>query len=637
MEQKKGALAKLRNTLYSRNKVQRQQVRHSLHSRYYGSAEDWKDEKIEGGEAPPPSRQRTPALSLFFAASVVFFVLSVVAAAVLFLSGSAEVSDENIDIKISGPVAIPGGKELALQVTIKNNNPVALELADLLVEYPEGTRDSGDVSALLPRHRESIGTIKPGEEVRRTIRSILFGEENDPKDIAISIEYRIEASNAIFFKEEGYRVVISSAPLTILFDGPEEVVSGQEVTFDIEVVSNSTALMQNVLLVAEYPFGYELVASDPVAAFDTSVWRLGDIPPGGKRSVRLRGVVIGQDGEERIFRFHSGIASTKEDGDVTAALGAYTAALAIKQPFISLNLALDGNTSEEYVVQAGKQIRADVEWINNLPTQVFDAELVIVLDGNFFDKSSVNVNKGFYDSRSNTIRFSKETLPDLAELAPGQDGRASFSFETLGISSGIVLDEPEIKLSASVKGRRISETNVPEAIESTLTRRIQLATDLLLSSRTVYTVGPFANTGPIPPKVETETTYTVIWTLTNSSSAVSGTQVTATLPSYVRWMNVVEPSTEEVSFNPVGGVVTWRAGDVSAHTGSVSAPREVAFQITLVPSISQVDKSIALVGEQRVFATDRFTKAQVGGMGRILTTLLSTDPNVAKLHEKVVP
>jgi hypothetical protein len=640
MDKQKGALARLQNALYSRgarNKAVRETKRHSLHDRYYGVAKEWQKDPEEE-ELPPsrPSKQRSSALSFFLLASVVFFVISVGAAIALFFSGSSTVSNDNIDIAISGPIAIPGGKELSLQITIKNRNPVALELADMLVEYPDGTRSAVDAREPLLRLREPLGTIEPGQEVRKTIRASLFGQENDTKDIAVTIEYRIEGSNAIFFKEEGYRVIISSAPLTLLVDAPDELVSGQDITVTVDVVSNSTSLIQDVLLIAEYPFGFELTSSNPPATFDTSVWRLGDIPPEGKRTVKLQGRFIGQDGEERVIRFRAGVAKGSEERDITAELGTYTAEFSIKQPFISLDVALDGSTEEVRIVRAGDQVRGDIAWVNNLPTQVFDAEIAIKFSGDALDKEEVRVSKGFYDSVANTIRFTKETMDDLATLSPGTRDRASFSFKTHDISSGISFEEPEILLSISVSGRRVSETNVPEAIESTETRRVQLATDLLLSSRAVYTTGPFTNTGPLPPKAEEETTYTIIWSLTNSSNSVTGAKVVATLPSFVRWVGVVDTPLESVSFNPVGGILTWSVGDVAAHTGYQTSPREVAFQIALVPSISQVGKTPTLIGEQTLSGTDRFTKIQVGGVGKALTARLLTDPNVDNKHDRVV-
>jgi len=68
------------------------------------------------------------------------------------------------------------------------------------------------------------------------------------------------------------------------------------------------------------------------------------------------------------------------------------------------------------------------------------------------------------------------------------------------------------------------------------------------------------NTGPVPPKVEQPTTYTVVWTVDNTSSAVGNAKVTATLPPHVKWLNETSPSGESVSYDQNSGLVTWEIG-----------------------------------------------------------------------------
>jgi len=145
---------------------------------------------------------------------------------------------------------------------------------------------------------------------------------------------------------------------------------------------------------------------------------------------------------------------------------------------------------------------------------------------------------------------------------------------------------PDITLEVNIKGRRISDSNVPEKIESSILKTVTIASDVLFTPRAVYFTGPFLNNGPMPPRAEKETTYTIIWTVTNSSNALSDVVVSATLPSYIRWMNVISPASEKVSFNPIGGKIIWDIGNLSPGSGSFGSQKEVAFQIAFVPSVN---------------------------------------------------
>lgn len=618
-------IGKMRRQLYSRKGVNGAIRRRKLEKEHFETGKRW--EQPQG--RPPVRRKKRSPITLLFISSVVFFLLAILISLFVFFQDSNVVSAENIDIEVSGPIAIPGGEELILQISIVNRNPVDIQFADLIIEYPEGTRSSSDLNIELPRIRESLGTIKAGKRVELSTRSVLFGEENSVKNIVITIEYRIEDSNAIFFKEDKHEILLSSSPLSLVVDTLEEIVSGQEMEFDIAVVSNSTTVMEDVLLQVEYPFGFEFISANPSPTYDDVVWKLGDLSPGQERHITLRGIMTGQDLEERVFRFSSGIQSNQNEREISAAFSTLAVSVTINRPFITLNVALNGDTSVEYIARRGREVRADITWTNNLPTKVTDAVIVLKLFGDILDKSSVSVKNGFYRSIDNTIVWSKDTDDKLASIEPGTRGTVSFTFMPLELSAGTSFRNSEIALDASVQGRRLSESNVVESVESTISRNIKVATDLLLSTRAVFYTGPFINSGNLPPKAERETTYTIIWTLTNSSSDVSNATVVASLPSYVRWLGRVSPSIEEVSFNEVGGMVEWNVDFLPAGTGYTSSPREVAFQVALLPSISQIGQRPILVNEQTVRGLDRFTDSTVSGQKRALTTEISTDSNTS--------
>lgn len=174
-----------------------------------------------------------------------------------------------------------------------------------------------------------------------------------------------------------------------------------------------------------------------------------------------------------------------------------------------------------------------------------------------------------------------------------------------------------------MRGKRLSEQNVPEKIDSTLIRKVKISSDLVLSSGGKYSTGPFQNTGPIPPRAEEETTYTIVWYVNNSSNQVSNVQVTASLPSYVEWMGTVSPANEEVMFNPVGGLITWNLEEVSPGTGTVLPRREIAFQVKILPSLSQLGRSPVLVNEQTITGFDRFVEREISSVVGAITTRIS--------------
>jgi hypothetical protein len=161
---------------------------------------------------------------------------------------------------------------------------------------------------------------------------------------------------------------------------------------------------------------------------------------------------------------------------------------------------------------------------------------------------------------------------------------------------------------------------VPEEIISTVSKKIRISSDLALNGRSLYSTGPLKNQGPIPPQAERNTTYTIAWTLTNTLNNVSNAYVRALLPGYVTWVGNTSPSGESVKYDPLTNEVAWDVGEIASLTGFSSAPREVYFQVSLVPSLSQRGSAPTLLGPASVSGKDRYTGAVLKDSTKEITT-----------------
>jgi len=629
-------IEQLKKGLYSRASEARGMIRRARLSRGTENVQsDWgtpdnlgvKSETVSGGEIP----QSSSFVKKIFLGSLAFFVLAFGTAVFIFYGGNNLISANNVDILVEGPVSVAGGEPISLDIAVINQNDVKLELVDLVVEYPRGTAYPDDTTKELARFRELIGDIEPGQDGRKTISAVFFGEENEKKDIKITAEYRVQGSNATFSKEKVYTVFISSTPISITTDSFTEVNSGQEFTMTFSIKSNSTKLLRDILFQAEYPFGFNFKRASPLTTYDKMFWKIGDLAPGAKRSITITGSIDGQNDDERVFRLNAGVQSTKDDKKIGIPLLSVHHSVMVKKPFITTSLALDGDVAnKEYAAEAGKSIRADVSFINNLPTNIIDGEIAVRISGTALDKSSVVVERGFYDSVSGVIRWDKSNTAELSTINPGSGGTVSFSFTP---SSQTTSKNPGISLDVSVRGKRISESQVPEQIIASASRIVRIASKMRLLPRILYSVGPFVNTGPMPPRAEKETRYTIVWTVTNTSNAISNAQVRSSLPSYVKWLGVTTDD-DKIVYNPVGGEVLWNIGTILPNAQGVSS-REVAFQVAFVPSANQVNSVPTIVNDAILTGEDEFTGLTLRDVRSSLNTRLSTDSNFENGDELV--
>jgi len=631
----KERIKELKKTLYSRTKEIKTRRRRAIGSGRPTAYSDWAQKKAP--VAPIKHRHKKSFLKKFFMISLGFFVVSILFAFQMFSGGSNVVSSKNIELNMSGPVSLGGGEELILQLELINNNNTDLQLADLIVEYPEGTISDLGSEKKINKVRYSLGTVRAGGKVEKSIKAVIFGEGGSEKSIKTVLEYRIEGSNAIFIKESEYRVGITSSPVNLSIDFLKEANSNQEIDLRVTVSSNSNTIIENDMVQIDYPFGFEFISSSPQPAFKDNIWSLGDLAPETERVINIRGVIKGQDGEEKVFRVYNGPQDSSNERAIGVAYNTVTESLMIKKPFLGATLVINGDFSEEYVLKSGQKINGEIMWSNNLPTRIRDGEIEVKILGNIIDKRTVFADRGFYNSSTNTITWSKDNYDDLAIIEPGDKGRISFSFPHLPLSQGGgTLESPEIILELSIKGKRSSGGSVPEEIKTSVKTIIKISSDIQLTPRAVYNSGPFSNSGPMPPQAEKETTYTIIWSVVNSSNDIAGARVQANLPSYVKWQNMISPSSNDISFNENTGEIIWNIGNVPAGTGLSLQRKEVSFQVALTPSVSQVGDIPVLVSEALLTGRDVFTGTTIKSSRGAVSTRLSTDPAYRPGDETVV-
>jgi len=573
-----------------------------------------------------------------FLGAFIFFVLATGFAFYKFFAGSNIVSGNNIDISISGPASIAGGEVFPLDIVVKNNDITDLKVVDLRIEFPDGTKNPTDLSADMKRYTEILGDINVGQSVERLVKAALFGDENSEKIIKITVEYRIAGSNAIFDKEKDYNIIISSSPINITVTGPDKINSNQQTDFSINIKSNSLSTLKNLLLKADYPFGFNLVSTNPKPITpDGSVFNLGDLEPAAERTVRITGNIVGQDGEDKVLKFTIGSAAKDDDRSIGTAFATKVLTVSLVKPFISLGMLINQNADNTLPINVGNKIRANISWQNNLPEKVYDMSVVIKFTGATLDKSSVSVENGFYNSSDNSITFDQNGIPALSTVNPSDLGNMNFDFASLIPSSDsrVSFTNSQIVMDITVLGSRGSSGGSSEVLYSGK-KILKLSSAVKLLSRSFRTVGPLENSGPFPPKVDQETTYTITWTATDSFNNLNSVKVSSALPPNVKWTGFTSPSAENITYDQASGQVIWDIGNMKSGIGDIYPAKEVSFQVSITPSLSQLGSEVDLLNESTINAIDGFTGERISEVRPSVSTKVIADPEYREDIGKVV-
>jgi hypothetical protein len=582
------------------------------------------------------SEKRHTAVKRIFTASLVLFVISAAVAAFVFFGGGNLVSSKNVDIKVVGPLSVGGGQESSFDINVINSNRTDLKSVSILVEYPSGTRLPSDLSKELSRERFNLGDIESGDTKSQQISAVIFGDRESTKEFKFSLEYRVENSSAVFYKEKIHEITISSAPIIITPTYPKEVNSNQEINFSVEIASNSKDTLGEFLVRVEYPFGFVFKNASIDPAYGDNVWKFSRLGTGEKRVISINGTIIGQDNEERVFRITAGTQSDTDEKVIAVPISDLTETILVKKPFIGISSVIGENVDSDYAGRGGKEASVKLSVRNNLPTRIFNMTVEVYLKGAALDPFNVSAGSGgFYQSFNNTILWDKRSVGEFADMGPGSSKNLSFSLTPLVYSKITNKTSPEIEITIVSKGERVLESGSIENVSSTEKRKIILATDLELSSRSVRSLGSIENTGPIPPKAGVPTTYTIIWAVTNTFNQASNVEARTTLPPYVRWTGLFSPTSEAISYNQTTNQVVWNVGTVLPSTGISASPKQVYFQLELLPSVSQIGNAPGLMGDVMLTGIDKVTGVKMESRQPGATTNFSGDPTYKMGFDRV--
>lgn len=574
----------------------------------------WEGDVLQS--APRRGKRRVHLAGIFFSVAVVFFLASLGIAGYFFYFGGNAVSVDKISFDIQGPTTIAGGDTVPLSITITNKNSVAIENATVGIDFPNGTRDATNVLKTYTHYTENLGTIASGATVTRSIKAVLFGGAGQTLSFPASFSYGTTGSNAVFVKKSSYAVSVSTTPLSISVDALTETVSNKPLTLTLLVRSNATIPLDNVVLVGAFPFGFSATASS--LPLNNSSFLLGTMLPGTIKTITLTGTLTGQNKEQRVFHFTVGTANTSNNQTLAVTYMTQDATVSISAPFITTTLTLNGGASDNVVITPGSIQNVTLSYTNTLATVMTDASVIVAISGSAVDYGSIRTTGGFYNSVDHTVIFSKDTDPAMASLAPNASGIGTISFSTRSAES--LPPAPTANLTVSVSGTRVGQTNVPEDVKSSTSKTFKVSTAVALSSASLHSSGPFSSSGPIPPRANQDTTYTVVWNVQNTVNAIAGAVVSATLPSYISYTGITSGA-GSFSYDDKSRKVTWNIGDIVQ-----GAKAQGAFQVSITPSTSQKGGAPPLTSAASFSGYDRFAGVQISARVDPVTIETKGDP-----------
>lgn len=612
-------LRKLNRELYT-NKKEEPKARGFLHEKKIDAPDDWMTEAHDEPIVVPKIKTHSFFKKIFFA-SLGFLIIAIAFFGISLLFGGNTISAKNVQITITAKSFVDGGEMLPVDVSIVNRNKLPVELATLVLQYPEGNASNPDAIARIPRQ---VGSIGVGDTHNESFSIQLYGEEGSTKEISAHLEFRVQNGNAVYSQQGSQEVTVRSSPIRLTLDAPTSAIPNQEIPLKFTVIGNGTETLPDTAMIVQYPPGFSFTKGNPAPSLGNNIWYLGDMPAGANRTITAYGIFSGGANEAKTIRASVGSQNANNEQLLDRVYNTLAQVIPLSNAFLDARLVIDDSEENMVPVSAGEKVRVKVLWQNTLAAQLTNAEVSVSFSGSAYDPLRVQGGSGFFESANNRIVWTRQQDPKLAMLDPGASGEFTFSIEPKSIPSN-AMTNPSILLAVNVGG--FDSSGVKLSAETIERKTIVLNSDLNMLARTIHYSGPIQNSGPMPPKPNQETTYTLEWQLTNSRNRVADVKVSTILPIYVKWKDVQVPEIERsnVSFNAVTRELVWSVGDVPAGTGSSLAPKKVSMKIGITPSINQMQLVPELTDEIIITGRDTFTNQDITILKRAMNTQLLND------------
>lgn len=594
-------------------------------------------------QQPKPVKKNGGLVSLFNkknlpkTLTVIILIFLLIAIGAIFW-GRYSFSQANVEINIKIPQDIASGKEVVFTIEYKNNNRVNLNDAYLIINYPSGIFSSEGKE--IYQEQKNLRTISKKSVGQEDFRVRFVGEKGEIKNIVATLNYQPQNINSRFENSTSNRIEINSVLISIKIEGPENAMSGQDVSYFVEYENKTNEDISDLRIEANYneDFKIENLAPKSIEG-SNNIWELSLLRAGEKKRIDLSGALEGEEGEDKILRVTIGRIENEQFLQYSRA--EYSTKIA-PSPLLLL-MSLGGIEEEGCNVNPGQSLDYKIEFKNNTDVALRELILKAHLEDNVFNFKTINLGQvGFFDSRENLITWSGGEVPLLNLLEPNKSGSVTFSID---LKKPIPMSSYNDKNFQAIITGEIGTLTVPAKFavsELKISKELscKVNSEIDIKSKVYYyepAPGIF-NTGPLPPKVDELTTYTVHWQITNGTNDLENLRVTAILPQGISWSNYYlnKVSNSRVYYNERTKEVIWEIDKVPAGTGFVLPVYELIFQIGLHPSINQVGQTPTLINESSIEGKDMFTGIILKDFSPEVNTTIPDDPRAAYTKSRVV-
>lgn len=551
----------------------------------------------------------------------------------------AKFQPQKVSLKIETLKEVPAAEVLNLNIIIKNKNRQPLKNTQLTLNYPQLTY-SEQKKSFTSQEVLDIGTIEKGATKIITKKIRLLAPVYANLEIKAMLEFK--GGKKTITKSASFATQIISSPLKISIQKPRRLVQGQSTIYKIfyKNTSDFDFPSSRLRLFLPQEFRVDLAQPQPIQG---TTWSLGPLKGGKQGKIIVKGVLLKKLNRARFKAFIESKLQQQYTpfAQTTILQEVSPPALAVSQ---SINkIQVKWSSIRQGPPQSKKELQKALKYrkkmslepiktvkaaglgqvykvmleIENTTETVF-RDIIVTADvgGELFDPSWVIAERlGQVGPRNRHIAWTKE------KMAPKEKDQFGFYVglkENLPLS--IYKDKNKLLSHAKIDARVVPQGWKGIKIASESWSELKLETKPTLLAKISPPHAPLAPSGPVPPVIKKQTTYTLQWEIKNTYNNIKEVTIEASLPENVEWTGEYLPKEANVNYNSLKNKLTLHIQKVPYGTGYISSPARLFFQVTVTPQPAHYGKQILLLGPSQFTGQDTFTGKNINIKAKAIKT-----------------
>lgn len=514
-------------------------------------------------------------------------------------------SEPQVNISFSGPKDVPSAEETTFTLTYTNNNWSALSNVSILLSYPETFELQPDSTMKVngPSAEIALGEVPARTQKKVKVKGKFYESKGEKLNIQAILRYSPKHISSVLEKKTTFAVTVASSPLLIEIMAPLEIATGQDVEYVIDYKNKSDKQLSDIRVKLTYPEGFRFVSAEPRPSEGDSTWYIGDFKMNGEGKIVVRGILTGTQQEYK--NIQGTIGFFKGDGRFVSYGTHQRQTQMVASP---LSISQTVNNLTDIAVNPGDVLSYTIRYKNDGNIGLRDAIITVEIDPTFLDMSRLQIQGGTYDASRKIIFWKASDVVELRNISVGSGGSVSFNVPVLRNIPSTSGKSLFIKTVAKIDSLDIPTPIGTNKIIGSNTLLVKLKSSASLEGNVFYTDAVFPNTGPIPPVVGQETTYTVHLKLTNTQNDLKDARIVISLPTGVEYKEKYSPSTEVLSYNNRNNELIWEIGTFPPTQGNA---RELVLQVSVVPAPQQAKQALIFLNSAVFTAKDTFTGQEI--------------------------